>query len=111
MTVEGMARQLDPSYKLFGEAEPVVRRAFINRYMPDKMLKRGKRNLMEAAHLLAALPKELRKLLQAARSGSLTVNIELTRLEDFANALRSLRSGSGPIFQHYPQFFPSPFLR
>ncbi|MEN8130005.1 MAG: AarF/UbiB family protein [Pseudomonadota bacterium] len=87
VTVEGMARQLDPSYNLFGEAEPVVRRAFINRYMPDKMLKRGKRNLMEAAHLLAALPKELRKLLQAARSGSLTVNIELTRLEDFANAL------------------------
>ncbi|RKZ93474.1 MAG: 2-polyprenylphenol 6-hydroxylase [Gammaproteobacteria bacterium] len=87
ITLEGMGSQLDPDFDMVAEATPFLQRAMLTRYMPDVLIKRGWQSITNTIDVITGLPKDLRGLLRAIRRGTFKVNIEINRLEHFANRI------------------------
>ena len=87
LTLDGFCRQLNPDFDLVAEARPFVRQALILRYTPGEVAKRGWKGLAGAMDLLTGLPKDLRRLMRAARRGSLRVHIDIEELDRFGERL------------------------
>jgi len=92
ITLEGLGGQLDPDFGMAAEAGPFLRRALRARYMPDALAKRGWRSLTETVDILTGLPRDLRKLLSAARRGAIQVHIDITQLKRFGDQLDNAAS-------------------
>ncbi len=69
LTLEGMGRQLDPDFDMASAARPFLERVVLQRYAPRALLKRGRRSLLGLVDFAGELPRDLRKLVQAARRG------------------------------------------
>lgn len=87
VTLEGLGRQLDPEFDMAGEAEPFLARVMLAHHSPKKTLRRGWRAALGALDLLSGLPQDIKRLLQAARSGRIQLQIDVPRLEDFGERL------------------------
>jgi ubiquinone biosynthesis protein len=83
LTLEGLGRQLDPDFDMAGAARPYVEQVLLSRYSPRALLRRGRRGAIDALELAGDLPRELRRLLRAARRGRLNMQIEVTSLKAF----------------------------
>jgi len=87
ITLEGMGRQLDPDFDMVSEAAPFLRRAMLARFTPDALAKRGWTGFTNAIDLLTGLPKDLRHMLRAIRRGAFRVNVDVERLDRFADRI------------------------
>ena len=87
ITLEGLGRQLDPEFDMVGTAEPFLKKAIFQRYTPQAITKRGLRSLSNIMDIFGSMPQDLRRLIRAAKRGSLQVNVDITRLEDFGRQL------------------------
>ena len=87
LTLEGMGRQLDPEFDMASAAHPYLRRLAQQRYGPSAVYRRGRRTLFGALELAGALPRDLRRLLLAARRGQLRLNVETRALHGFGDQL------------------------
>lgn len=85
LTLEGMGRQLDPDFDMASEARPYLQRVMLQRFGPAQMWQRGRRSLGGALELMGDLPRDLRRLLQAARRGRLQLRVETHALEGFGD--------------------------
>jgi ubiquinone biosynthesis protein len=81
ITLEGMGRELEPDLDLAGEALPMLRDTVAARYAPSAMIKRGWRTASEMTALISDLPRDLARLLRAARRGKLDIHIDVTHLK------------------------------
>ncbi len=81
ITLDGLGRQLDPDFNLVEMATPLLKRIFLMRYSPDALLKRSKDNLLGLAELMTDLPKDLHKLMESMRHGSLGLKIDINKPE------------------------------
>jgi ubiquinone biosynthesis protein len=73
VTMEGLARRLDPDFEIIRHAEPFIRRIHLSRLNPEKAAGEALHAGVEAAMLLRELPGELRALLKQARKGELQI--------------------------------------
>ncbi|MGO1541042.1 MAG: ABC1 kinase family protein [Luteimonas sp.] len=89
LTLEGLGRQLDPDFDMAAQAQPYLERALLQRYSPGALARRGRRTVSGALDLIGSLPRDLRRLLQAARRGRLRAQIEVTSLKDFGDQINS----------------------
>lgn len=87
VTLEGLGRSLDPGFDMARQAAPYLHRVMLARYRPRVLVKQGARTLIEAAGLLAGLPRELRRLLRTARGGHFRHHIELEHLRQFSTQI------------------------
>jgi ubiquinone biosynthesis protein len=92
ITLEGLGRQLNPDFDLMAEAQPILRKALLQRYSPNSISKRVQQVFSESIDLFTGLPKDLRQLLKALRSGSLKHRIEISQLEEFGKQLDNAAS-------------------
>jgi ubiquinone biosynthesis protein len=92
ISLEGMGRLLDPEFDMVSEATPFLRRAVERRRSPAAVLRRSRQGMGAMLDLLGALPGDLRRLLRLARRGALSVNIDVPRLDAFAQQIE--RSGN-----------------
>ncbi|QOY21530.1 2-polyprenylphenol 6-hydroxylase [Xanthomonas citri] len=83
LTLEGMGRQLDPDFDMATEARPYLERVVLQRYAPRAIVRRGRRTVTGAIDLIGDLPRDLKRLLQAARRGKLQLQIETRALREF----------------------------
>ena len=83
ITLEGLGRQLNPTFQMIEHLTPFVRQVMIERYKPDALLKRGKAGLTEALDLISGLPRDIGKLIRQARRGNVKVDLDLKRLDRF----------------------------
>ena len=81
LTLEGMGRQLDPDFDMASAARPFLERVVLQRYAPRALLAR-RRSLLGLVDF-GELPRDLRKLVQAARRGRLQLKVETTALQGF----------------------------
>jgi len=89
LTLEGLGRQLDPEFDMASEARPYLERAILDRYSPRAVARRGRRSLSGALDLVGDMPRDLRRLLQAARRGRLRGQLDITSLKAFGDQLNS----------------------
>lgn len=87
ITLEGLGRQLDPDFDMVASATPFLKKAIFARYKPEAIARRGLRNLSSMMEIFGSLPQDIRRLIRAAKRGSLQVNIDITRLEKFGKQL------------------------
>lgn len=87
VTLEGMARELDPDFDMAAVAAPYLRRALAEQYSPRVLARRGWHVLSSAVDLISSLPRDLRQILRLARRGKLHVEVEVTSLKPFGDQL------------------------
>ncbi|MBD8635198.1 2-polyprenylphenol 6-hydroxylase [Stenotrophomonas sp. CFBP 13725] len=85
LTLEGMGRQLDPEFDMASAARPFLERVVMQRYAPRALLRRGRRSLLGMIDLAGELPRDLRRLVQAARRGRLQIKVETNALKGFGD--------------------------
>jgi len=85
LTLEGMGRQLDPEFDMASAARPFLEQVVLQRYAPRALLKRGRRSLLGMIDLAGELPRDLRRLVQAARRGRLQLKVETSALKGFGD--------------------------
>ncbi|MBI3530833.1 MAG: ubiquinone biosynthesis protein UbiB [Betaproteobacteria bacterium] len=81
ISLEGLGRMLDPGFDMVSEARPFLVRIGRQRRSPRALARLGAKSLREAAALAASLPGELRRLLKAVDRGSVTVHVDVSRLD------------------------------
>ncbi|MCL7713566.1 2-polyprenylphenol 6-hydroxylase [Stenotrophomonas mori] len=85
LTLEGMGRQLDPDFDMAGAARPYLERIMRRRYAPRAVLRRSRRSLLGALDLAGDLPRDLRRLLLAARRGRMRLMVDTPALKGFGD--------------------------
>lgn len=87
ITLDGFGRHLDPDFQVLVFATPYIQRLMVERYRPDAVAKRGWRNVLSMADMLAAFPKEMHHLLRATRKGLIPVEISVKRLDSHVDKI------------------------
>ncbi|NML48280.1 ubiquinone biosynthesis protein UbiB [Ramlibacter sp. G-1-2-2] len=87
ISLEGMGRELDPDFDMAGQAAPILERAVRDSYSPRVVFQRGWRSLLDAASLVSSLPRDLSRLMRAARRGRIDVQVEVRHLQRLGNQL------------------------
>jgi ubiquinone biosynthesis protein len=89
ITLEGLGRQYDPEFRLIDRVKPFVDRAARARYQPAETARRAQQTLGELYGLAASVPRDLARLVKDARHGRMRFDIDLKRLDHFADRLHS----------------------
>jgi ubiquinone biosynthesis protein len=84
VTLEDLGRSLDPDFDMASHVEPFARSEIRRALSPRAALRRGAREL---SHVLAGLPRDLRRILARARRGRFLFEAEVRNLEEFARHL------------------------
>lgn len=87
VTLEGLGRQLDPDFDIASEAEPFLHDAMARRYSPVRLAREGLRAMGDTASFLAALPRDLKRLVRSARAGSLKLHVDIDHLQRFGTQI------------------------
>lgn len=76
LTIETVARQLDPDLDIAGAVTPHIRRLLAVRFAPKRLGKLVWQRLSETADAAGELPGQITDLLESLQRGTLTVRIE-----------------------------------
>jgi ubiquinone biosynthesis protein len=87
ITLEGFGRQYDPEFRLIDRVEPFLSRAMSERYQPVEALRRGQAAVTDFVGLIASMPRDLARLIKDARHGRLRIDLDLKRLDPFADRI------------------------
>ena len=87
ITLEGLARQLDPSLRMVDHVEPFLKIALVGRLSPAALFKRGQRNLHDLLSVVSGLPRDVAKLVKEARRGRVKIDLDIKRLDHFGHQL------------------------
>jgi len=89
ISLEGFGRQYDPEFRLVDRAEPFLNRAIASRYQPVDALRLGQATLSDFFGLLAAMPRDLTRLLKDARRGRLRLDLNVNHLDSFGDRVHT----------------------
>lgn len=81
VTLEGLGRRLDPDFDMASEAAPFLRDVMLSRFTPEALARSGRRTFGQALGVISELPQQLHHLLRSARTGQLSLNVDIKRLE------------------------------
>jgi ubiquinone biosynthesis protein len=89
ITLEGLGRQYDPEFLLIERAQPFIDRAMRERYQPVETARRAQRTLGDLFGLVTSMPRDLARLVKDARQGRFRIDLDLKRLDAFADRVES----------------------
>jgi len=87
ITMEGLGRQYDPEFRVIDHLQPLLRRALLERYRPDAVMKRGRGTLTDFFNVVGSVPRDIARLLREARRGKIRIDLDLKRLDQFGRQL------------------------
>jgi ubiquinone biosynthesis protein len=87
ITLEGFARQINPSFQMVEHLTPFVRKIILDRYTPSTLLEKGGRTVMELLGMVGGLPRDLSRLSKEIRRGKFRIDIDVKRLDHFGQQL------------------------
>ena len=94
VTIEGVGRQLDPSFKMIEHAAPVVERLAEQEYSAAALALRVAQAGREAIDIAQALPRDLAEIARKVRSDRLRIQFVHTNLDHFVREMDRSRTGS-----------------
>ena len=83
ITLEGLGRQYDPDFQVIDHLLPLLRRARMERFQPEALVKRGRNAITDFLEVVGSVPRDLSRLLRDARRGKTRVDLDLKRLDQF----------------------------
>ncbi len=87
ITLEGLGRQLNPAFDMTSATAHTLEQVLITHSSPEALVKRGWRSVIDGLSLIASLPKDLSRLLRAARRGRLQIQVEVLPLKHFGEKI------------------------
>jgi ubiquinone biosynthesis protein len=88
ITAEGVGKQLDPEMDLLTELKPYVMELARERYSPDKLLKKGLRNLNQLGRLMNQFPITARQVLMGVEDGRIKFGLDSHQFDAFLSEYR-----------------------
>lgn len=85
ITLEGLGQKLDPDFDMVGVAAPFLKRVLRERYHPGRVARRTVAVLGDAVDTLALVPRQLRRLMQAAEDGGPRLRVDVEQIPDFGD--------------------------
>jgi ubiquinone biosynthesis protein len=86
-TVGSVGIDLYPDFNVFEVAKPYARSLLLERFTPQRMLGRVRREGWELAHILAELPHQIHDTLEQVRDGQIEVGFVHKGLDEFMHKL------------------------
>jgi ubiquinone biosynthesis protein len=87
VTLEGLGRQLDPSFDMAREAAPFLRAAVRERFSLGRFRGAARDTLVDALAVAADLPRDLKHLLGALKAGKSAIRFESHSVNAFSEQL------------------------
>ena len=87
VTLEGLGRQLDPSFDMAREATPFLLAAIRERYSLRSLQRLAGSSALEALRIGAELPRDLKQLLGAFKAGKSALHFESRSVDAFSSSL------------------------
>ncbi|MDX6466881.1 MAG: ubiquinone biosynthesis protein [Gaiellaceae bacterium] len=82
-TVGAVGVELYPDFNVFEVARPYARGLMLERFTPQRIARRGRRDMIRYAQILAEAPYQLHDVLEEVRDGQLEVGFVHKGLDDF----------------------------
>jgi len=76
VTIEGVARRLDPDFEMVNSVEPVVRRMYLRSFSPENLGKELYSVLSAAGGLLRELPADTREIIGKIKTGRIILRLD-----------------------------------
>jgi ubiquinone biosynthesis protein len=86
-TVGSVGVDLYPDFNVFEVARPYARSLMLERFTPERVLRRANREAWQLAHIAADLPYQLHDTLDQVRDGQIEVGFVHKGLDDFMHKL------------------------
>ncbi|WP_026380758.1 ABC1 kinase family protein [Afifella pfennigii] len=97
LSLEGMARQLDPDFDVMEATKPYLERAALAYYAPTAVLSRSREEIAGLAELMASLPGDVAAFMRSTRKKGIELKVDIERTErliqHFDRALSRLTLG------------------
>jgi ubiquinone biosynthesis protein len=87
-TVGSVGIELYPDFNVFEVARPYARGLMLERFTPERMVRRARRDALQYAHILREAPHQLYEILEELRDGQIEVGFVHKGLEDFLSDLQ-----------------------
>ena len=87
MTIETLARTLDPQFQLFEAIRPYARKMTADEVGPRQMLKTARMAIRDMTELAARLPEDLNIILNKIRRGQFQMHVQHEHLEEFVHTM------------------------
>ncbi len=82
ITIEGMGKEIDPTFNFVKESKPFVEKLMMRRIKSRKMLKNVQQRFMEVTEALVDLPQDMKKTLDQIRNRGVNIRIDDTEVEE-----------------------------
>ena len=89
-TLGSVGVELYPDFNVFEVAKPYARRLMLDRYTPDRVARRMRRDAMRYAQVFAEAPFQLHDFLEQARDGQIEVGFVHKGLDEFLEATQRM---------------------
>ena len=86
-TLGSVGVELYPDFNVFEVARPYARSLMLERYTPQRMLKRGRAEAIELARIARAMPYQVHDFMEEIRDGQLEVGFVHKGLDEFMRKL------------------------
>jgi ubiquinone biosynthesis protein len=86
-TVGSVGVDLYPDFNVFEVARPYARSLMLERFTPERVLRRANREAWQLAHIASELPYQLHDTLEQVRDGQIEVGFVHKGLDDFMHKL------------------------
>jgi ubiquinone biosynthesis protein len=88
VSLEGAFKKLDPEFDIMTAIQPTLHEVVIDQLSPRALGARGLKLFTQYLELFADLPKEIRRGIYSAKSGSLKIRVELTELHELQHIIK-----------------------
>jgi len=89
-TLGSVGIELYPEFNVFEVARPYARGLMMERFTPERIARRARRDAMRYAHILREAPYQWYDLMEQVRDGQIEVGFVHKGLEDFLESLQRI---------------------
>jgi ubiquinone biosynthesis protein len=82
-TLGSVGIELYPDFNVFEVARPYARGLMIDRFTPDRIARRARRDAFQYAHILREAPQQIHEILEELRDGQIEVGFVHKGLDEF----------------------------
>jgi len=82
-TLGSVGVELYPDFNVFEVARPYARGLMIDRFTPDRIARRARRDALQYAHILREAPQQIHEILEELRDGQIEVGFVHKGLDEF----------------------------
>ena len=89
-TLGSVGVELYPDFNVFEVARPYARSLMLERFTPERIARRARRDAFQYAHILREAPQQIHEILEELRDGQIEVGFVHKGLDDFLSDLQKV---------------------